>query len=552
MEEDQGIKSLFDFQDKYSIHAQKEQQSFKKEAGVQGFFDSHTKSSLPAESEKQTPYVNSPSSYLEQRREESSWKSPNNKRSYIRETNDESEPIVSKSKRFARDCSPIQGRGSVPFQKQQLSEENHSVFHDSFGKHSKSFLPATNERQSLEMRGSSHVEQQRLSPSWSDPYKKRPNLSGYKEDSDLSTGDLNFIWDKVASLVPTQQRSKGNEPELHHLFDVPTQRSMTAASEREHLNTNKYSEQARVESGWNKPYNIEPNSFERNFDGNNPLIGNKSLFNVDTSEPRDFMEKSTSRNRNDQFYDPKDDSWRQERQQYAAGSRCIANQEALLRNQSIDGTKETENKFSDGRTNLRDSFYAEFSDRRELSNQTETERNAFRLDGREFDQNDPSRKRLSAVASDWQESGSGTRVARSTHSYRDPNLNEPSRKRLSEVANDWQESSRSTHDLRRTHDREETNQQVFRQDIYTSERSSDRRSGGHDFSDDFARRSDSDYNRLREQDFSSSYQRRSDSREYRSEEQRREDDTGLYNRHMSSESDRLWTRDIKRSYDHRF
>lgn len=548
MEEDQGIKSLFDFQDKYSIHAQKEQQGFKKEAGVQGFFDSHTKSSLPAESEKQTPYINSPSSYLEQRREESSWNSPNNKRSYIPETNDESEPIVSKSKRFARDCSPIQGRGSVPFQKQLLSEENDSVFHDSFGKHSKSFLPATNERQSLEMRGSSRLEQQRLSPSLSDPYKKRPNLSGFKEDSDLSTGDHNFIWDKVASLVPTQQRSKRNEPELHHLFDVPTQRSMTAASEREHLNTNKssYSEQARVESGWNKPYNIEANSFERNFDGNNQRC------NVDTSEPRDLMEKSTSRNRNDQFYDQKDDSWRQERHQYAAESRCIANQEALSRNQSIDSTKETENKFSDGRTNLRDSFYAEFSDRRELSSRTETERNAFRLDGREFDQNEPSRKRLSAVASDWQESGSGTRVARSTHSYRDPNLNEPSRKRLSEVANNWQESGRSTHDSRRTHDREETNQQVFRQDLYTSERSCDRRSRGHDFSDDFARRSDSDYNRLREQDFSSSYNRRSDSREYRPEEQRMEDNTGLYNKHMSSESDRLWTRDIKKSYDQRF
>lgn len=543
MEEDQSIKSLFDFQDKYSIHAQKEQQGFKKEAGVQGFFDSHPKSSLPAESEKQTPYVNSPSSYLEQRREESSWKIPNNKRSYIPETNNESEPIVSKSKRFARDCSPIQGQGSVPFQKQQLSEENDSVFHDSFGKHSKSFLPATNERQSLEMRGSSRLEQQRLSPSWSDRYKKRPNLSGFKEDSDLSAGDLNFIWDKVASLVPTQQRSTGNEPELHHLFDVPTQRSMTAASEREHLNTNKssYSEQARVES-WNKLHNIEPNSFERTFDGNN------QRFNVDTSEPRDLMEKSTSRNRHDQFYDQKDDSWRQERHQYAAGSRCIANQEALLRNQSIDSTKETENKFSDGRTNLRDSFCAEFSDRRELSSRTETERNAFRLDGREFDQNEPSRKRLSAVASDWQESGSGTRVARSTHSYRDPNLNEPSRKRLSEVANDWQESGRHTHDSRRTHDREETNQQVFRQDLYTS----DRRSRGHDFSDDFTRRSDSDYNRVREQDFSSSYKRGSDSREYRPEEQRMEDSTGLYNRHMSSESDRLWTRDIKRSYDQRF
>lgn len=544
MEEDQGIKSLFDFQDKYSIHAQKEQQGFKKEAGVQGFFDSHPKSSLPAESEKQTLYVNSPSSYLEQRREESSWKTPNNKRSYIPETNDESEPIVSKAKRFAKDCSPIQGRGSVPFQKQQLSEENDSVFRDLFGKHSKSFLPATNERQSLEMRGSFCLEQQRLSPSWSDPYKNRPNLSGFKEDSDLSAGDLNFIWDKVASLVPTQQRSTGNEPELHHLFDVPTQRSMTAASEREHLNTIKssYSEQARVESGWNKLHNIEPNSFERTFDGNN------QRFNVDTSEPRDFMEKSTSRNRNDQFYDQKDDSWRQERHQYAAGSRCIANQEALLRNQSIDSTKETENKFSDGRTNLRDSYCAEFSDRRELSSQTETERNAFRLDGREFDQNEPSRKRLSAVASGWQESGSGTRVARSTHSYRDPNLNEPSRKRLSEVANDWQESGRRTHDSRRTHDREETNQQVFRQDLYTS----DRRSRGHDFSDDFTRRSDSDFNRVREQDFSSSYKRRSDSREYRPEEQRMEDSTGLYNRHMSSESDRLWTRDIKRSYDQRF
>lgn len=539
-EEDQGIKSLFDFQDKYSIHAQKEQQGLKKEAGVQGFFDSHPKSSLPAESEKQTLYENSPSSYLEQRREESSWKSPNNKRSYIPETNDESEPFVSKSKRFARDCSPIQGRGSVPFQKQQLSEENDSVFHGSFGKHSKSFLPATNERQSLEMRGSSRLEQQRLSPSWSDPYKKTPNLSGFKEDSDLSTGDLNFIWDKVASLVPTQQRSKRNEPELQHLFDVPTQCSMTAASEREHLNTNKssYSEQARVESGWN----IEPNSFERNFDGNN------QRFNVDISEPRDLMEKSTSRNRNDQFYNQKDDSWRQERQQYAAGSRCIANQEALLRNQSIDGSNETENKFSDDRANLRDSFYAEFSGRRESSSRTETEKNTFRLDGREFDQNEPSKKRLSAVASDWQESGIGTRVARSTHSYRDPNLNEPSRKRLSEMASDWQESGRSTHDSRRTHDREETNQQVFRQDLYTS----DRRSRGHDFSDDFARRSDSDYNRVREQDFSSSYKRRSDSREYRPEEQRMEDSTGLYNRHLSSESDRLWTRDIKRSYDQRF
>lgn len=532
VEKYESIKSLFDFQDKYSVKAEQEQKNVKTEAGAQGLFDSHTKSSLPAESEKITPFVNNPSSYLEQRRGKCSWTNPNNKRSYIPETNDECKPNISKSKRFARDLGTNLSRGSEPFKKQQLPVENDSVCHDSFDMLSKSFLPATNKRQSLEMKTSSCLEK----PSSSDAYKKTPNLPGFKEDSDLSTEDRSFVRNKGSSLVQTQQHSQKNESELQHLFDLPTKIPMTFASESERMNTNRssYSEQARIESGWNKRYNIEPNSFKHN------SVGNSKVFNEDTSEQRGLMGKSTSWNRNDQFYDQEGDRWRQEKQRSAAGSKCIPNQEALSRNQALDGTKYTENIFSDGRTNSRD--FADLFDSRVLSSQKEMEGNAYGLDGRESGQNRPSRKSMSALASDWQASRNSNRDARSSHYYRDLNLSEPSRKRLSDMTG-------STHDAKRTHDRE-SNHDVFRQDLY---RSSDRRSADHNFSDDFTRRSDYNYNRVRGQDFSSSFQRRSDFlRESRPREQFGEDDTGLYHRRMESESDRLWTREIKSSYDQRF